>query len=516
MTKFRIILLLLVLIAILTIATFHTTTIDSIESNENTLVISVCTNDMRGLETGISVYASINDYPLILSDSMIPDELSNYLDVFIRENNITKVVIAGDLDYSQIFKFKSMNLEVEKINGDSISEILTTLAENSDNISNDTVIFTSSDPIAAILGAYTKTPVFITATNSSYNSAETLDSEYDNYLESHDISNIIVVGNLPDSLIDQLSTYNATIEQLTGPTSSDVSIAVNDKLKSIGYLEDSTTAYYGFFGEIPSIIPNVVKDNAYLIEDSTGSSNVLDYLKMNNITDIIFTRNTESEYIQMEEQDYISSNITTMYEDNNFTVKYLTNKRTLDEATGLYDMKINTLKLSENHQENNNSTEKIGIFLYNNNYNRTTNDNRDDYNLINDNITRQLPPLLSLLSYPSWIDSNNISLSIIDNGNNLTAKWSTIHPYTWIKVNDTYYISKTNTGYDYVWSYDDSKWNVDYYYNNSSYYHVEFIQNNSDSWTEVEPHANYTWKYEYSTWNCYDNSSNLVYYIEKA
>ncbi len=483
----------------------YTPSVDSIDSDENAMILSVCTADMRGLETGLSVYASLNDYPLVLTDSEVPDQLSNYLDLFINQNDIRKIVIAGDMNTNELIKFRSMNLEVERINGDSISEILTNLANNTDELNNDTLIFTASDPMAGLLGAYTKTPVFITASDSSYDSSDTLDDNYKNYLDTHDIKHIIIVGNLPDLVVSELSEYNATIEQLTGSTSSDVSIAVNNKLRSMGYLEGTTTAYYGFFGEIPTIIPNVVKDNAMLIEDSTGDSDQTSYLNENNITDIIFTRNKESDYIQMEEEDFISSDITNQYEEDNFTVEYLSNKRTLDEATGLYDMKINTLEHMFN-QENNNLTNYNNSLEHKSNLNMT----------FRDSVIESKPPLLSLLDYSSWIDSNNISLTINEDGDNYTAKWSTIHPYSWIKNNDTSYTASSNTGYVYKWNYDDSKWNVDYYYNDSEYFHVEFIRNNDNTWTEVEPYMNYTWQYSNSTWYCYDNSSSLVYYIQKT
>ena len=60
---------------------------DSMDIDNNTLVISVCTGNMRGLETGISVYAGYNKAPLVLSDRTLPQQLDSWLPSFIKKNN---------------------------------------------------------------------------------------------------------------------------------------------------------------------------------------------------------------------------------------------------------------------------------------------------------------------------------------------------------------------------------------------------------------------------------------------
>ena len=312
--------------------------------DNNTLVISVCTGNMRGLETGISVYAGYNKAPLVLSDRTLPQQLDSWLPSFIKKNNIKKIVVVGPITAKQLLQLHMCGVEVKQVSGKSIPDILTKVADNTPTKNNDTLIFSASDPLAGVLGAYTKTPVFITATNETYNSADVLDTKYDEYIKTHNISHIIIVGNLPESLKNQLKSYNTTIEELSGRNSVDVSINVNNKLKSLGLLNNTTQAYYGFYGELPTIVPLVIQNNAMLIEDSSNHGDISDYIKENNVSKITLTRNTESDYIQMEESDYISSKIIDEFRENNIHTEFLTNNRTLDEATGLYDVKINSIE----------------------------------------------------------------------------------------------------------------------------------------------------------------------------
>ena len=67
-----------------------------------------------------------------------------------------------------------------------------------------------------------------------------------------------------------------------------------------------------------------------LIEDSSNHGDISDYIKENNVSKITLTRNTESDYIQMEESDYISSKIIDEFRENNIDTEFLTNNRTLD------------------------------------------------------------------------------------------------------------------------------------------------------------------------------------------
>lgn len=462
---------------------------DSMDIDNNTLVISVCTGNMRGLETGISVYAGYNKAPLVLSDRTLPQQLDSWLPSFIKKNNIKKIVVVGPITAKQLLQLHMCGVEVKQVYGKSIPDILTKVADNTPTKNNDTLIFSASDPLAGVLGAYIKTPVFITATNETYNSADVLDTKYDEYIKTHNISHIIIVGNLPESLKNQLKSYNTTIEELSGRNSVDVSINVNNKLKSLGLLNNTTQAYYGFYGELPTIVPLVIQNNAMLIEDSSNHGDISDYIKENNVSKITLTRNTESDYIQMEESDYISSKIIDEFRENNIDTEFLTNNRTLDEATGLYDVKINSIENVKNH------TKYI---------NNTTTGKSMESN----------PPLIEMLNYTSVVDSNNISANITNNNNTYNVKWSTIHPYTWKKISNNAYYATSNTGYEYFWNYDENTWTVDYKYNNTSYYQVKWIKNTDNTWTEMHPTNNYTWNYDGNKWACYKNSQ-MIYYISK-
>ena len=488
MDKHMKILLISIIILVLCATLINNYYTDNIESSQNTLIITVCTGDMRALETGISVYAGYKQIPLILSDKTLPEQLEEYLPGYIKDNNITKIILVGPVSAEEIIKLQMMNVEVKQVKGDNIAEILTKIAENTQDKNNDTIIFTSSDPMAGLLGAYTKTPVFITAANSSYDSAEKLQPEYIQYLQNHKPGHIIIVGSLPETIITQLMEYDENIEIITGADSSQLSMNVIDKLKQEGYINNTTTAYYGFYGELPTIIPTVIKENAILIEDSTSHADTIEYLNENAIENVIITRNRQTDYIQMEETDYISDDVTQKLEENNISTEYLTRQRTLNEATGLYDTKIVTLE--QNH-------------------NKTTTNNT--------NITKTVkskPPLLSLLDKERWTDSNNITATVSNNSNgSITLKWSTIHPYTWTKNSPSNYIQKSDNGYEYHWTLQNNTWTVEYTYKNNTYYTVEWIENPDNTWTEKQLNTTFTWNFDGNTWTCLDKNNNTCYYI---
>lgn len=481
-------LILAVILLTLTILVYNDYNIQGIDTHEDTIIVSMCTGDMRALETGISVYAGYNHIPLILTDRTMPPQLSDWIGGYVKQNNIKHIIIVGPVDAKQLLQLQLLGVEVKHVNGNSIADILTKIAENTSDKNNDTVIFTSSDPTAGMLGAYTKTPVFITATNSTYTSANSLDDEYAQYLEKHDIKNIIIVGSLPEELVNQLKEYNATITTITGKDTLEVSMNVNNYLRSAGYLENTSTAYYGYFGELPTITPLAVKENAMMIEDASNNGDMMDYLKENNITTVYITRNTKSSYIQMEEADYISTQTIKNLEENNITVKYLTRERTLDEATGLYDVKIITAENMQKEREDNNTTST-------------------------GRIDSQYPPLIAILEGDEFTDSNNITAKITRNPNDTyTVKWSTIHPYTWTKT-DYGYHATSNTGYEYQWIDNKDKWLVNYIYNNTTYYNTTWIRENN-TWKEIQEDENYTWAYDGNDWYCY-HEDKVVYYLKK-
>ena len=480
----------LAVLSILLLLTFFVSNIysDTLECDNNTIIVSVCTGNMRALETGVSVYAGCNDIPLILSDKTLPEQLKKWLPDYIHKNNIKRITVVGPVTPQQMMEFMTLGVEVKQVNGEDIPEILIKIAENSHEIRKDSVILTSSDPLAGELGAYMKVPVFITASKSTYSSSEYLDEKYMNYLSKNNIKKVIIVGNLPDTIKTQLHENNITYEELSGTNSLEVSKSVNNKLIGEGYVNSPKVAYYGFYGELPTIVPSVVKDNAILLEDSSNTGDILSYLLENNISTVVVTRNARSDYIQMEETDYISSSVISKLENNNITVKYLTKKRTLDEATGLYDMKILTVE-----NMNNNSGE--------------------NFNDTNDNILKTEPPLVAMLNSTKCRDSNNISAEITNNSEEITVKWETIHPYTWKKINDNQYYSTSNTGYEYNWTKENNTWTVRYYLDNREYYNITWIENPDNTWTEVQIDTNYTWKYDGIRWKCYNQKNQLIYYI---
>ncbi|RAP51195.1 MAG: hypothetical protein BZ138_05815, partial [Methanosphaera sp. rholeuAM270] len=317
--KFSLILLGIIIICMLSLNLIYT---DNIECDEHTIIISVCTDNMRALETGISVYAGYNRVPLILSDKTLPKQLESWLPGYIEENNITKIIVVGPITPQQLYKFMKLKTTVKQVNGDTIPEILTKIAENNKEISKDEIIITASDPLAGVMGAYMKVPVFITATNSTYQSDNTLNENYREYITKNNIKKATIIGNIPENIKTELKNLNLTIEEISGQTSLEVSSNINNKLKKEGYLNNTTKAFYGFYGEIPTIIPTVIKENAILIEDSSNRGNIVPYLKENNITTVYMIRNTESSYIQMEETDYISTDVIENLKKNNITIKY--------------------------------------------------------------------------------------------------------------------------------------------------------------------------------------------------
>ena len=381
-----------------------------------------------------------------------------------------------------------LGVEVKQVTGNDISEILTKLAKNSKDINRDSAILTASDPLAGELGAYMNVPVFVTAADSTYSSSESLDERYLNYLIENDIKNVIIIGNLPETIKLQLKENGISFEELSGQNSLEVSRNVNNKLISEGYISNPKTAYYGFYGELPTIIPSVVKNNALLIEDSSNTGDILQYLKENNITTVVLTRNAESDYIQMEETDYISSEVIDTLEKNNITVKYLTRKRTLDEATGLYDMKMLTAENMDTKKE-------------------------DSLNDSTGTKIKTQPPLIEMLNFTEAEDSNNISAKIRNTTEGYEVKWDTIHPYIWKKINDSEYYATSNTGYEYYWIKENSTWNVKYLLDNEEYYNITWLENSDNSWTEIQAENNFTWIYDGMKWKCYNQDNELIYYI---
>lgn len=478
--------IILFILLIFTISTIHT---DTIECDNQTLIISVCTGEMRALETGVSVYAGMEKVPFILSDKILPEQLNTWLPRYVQENNITKIIVIGPITQQQLLEFMKLRVTIKHINGDNIADVLTKMAKNSNKTSKEEIILTASDPLAGVLGAYKKIPVFITATNSTYKSSYTLSKEYVEYIQENNIKKVTIVGYLPETIKEELKNNNITITEITGETSLELSNNLNNQLKKEGYLKNTTKAFYGFYGELPTIVPTVIRENALMIEDSSNQGNIIPYLQKNNINTVYILRNTESDYIQMEETDYINTEVINNLKKNNITVKYLTKPRTLDEATGLYDMKIMTVEYME--------------------------DNTPHYTIKNSTSNKKTqPPLIEMLEKQEVKDSNNITAKITKHDNEIIVKWNTIHPYTWKKIDKNNYYATTNTGYEYLWTKQENTWKVQYKYNNKNYYNITWTENNDKTWTETHEKQNYTWNYDGKNWNCYNQEQQVIYYIQ--
>lgn len=482
-------LMLIIMASILSIITISTTYTDTIECDNQTLIISVCTGEMRALETGVAVYAGIDKTPFILSDKTLPTQLSTWLPTYVEKNNITKIIIVGSITPQQLLEFMKLRVTVKQITGNNIADILTKIAKNNNQTSKKEIIITASDPLAGVLGAYKKIPVFITATNGTYQSSNTLSVEYKEYIQKNNIKKVTIVGNIPQTIKEELKNYNITIEEISGETSLDLSNNLNDKLKKEGYLTNTTTAFYGFYGELPTITPTVIQENAVMIEDSSNQGNIIPYLKENNISTVYILRNTESDYIQMEETDYINTDVINNLKQNNITIKYLTRPRTLDEATGLYDMKIMTAEYMENN---------TSIYATNN----------------SSHIKKTQPPLIEMLEKQEIKDSNNITATVTKQNDKHIVKWNTIHPYTWQKIDQNRYYATSNTGYEYIWIKQKNMWKVQYKYNGTNYYNITWKENSDNTWTETHEKQEYTWKYDGKNWNCYNQEKQLIYYIQ--
>ena len=283
------------------------------------------------------------------------------------------------------------------------------------------------------------------------------------------------------TLKDQLHESNITYEEITGSDSVELSYNVNNKIKSLGYLNNSRSVYYGFYGELASAVPLCYANNAMLIEDSSNMGKTNEYLKDNNITDIYFMRNAKSDYIMMEEEDYISSSIIKSLEDDNFKLHFMTNNRTLDEATGLYDVRINS---AQKHETNNIHVENLQPQKIN------------------------TPPLLEILNHTKIRDSNNITANITQqNTTTFKIEYSSIHPYTYTMIdNNTYHIT-SNGEYEYIYQKNNNTWHVSYIHNNTTYYNTTWIINNNNSITEIQDNTKFTWYKNQDMWICYLNNT---------
>lgn len=71
----------------------------------------------------------------------------------------------------------------------------------------------------------------------------------------------------------------------------------------------------------------------------------VDYLTTAGIDDVIITRNGPADYLQMEEPDFVSSRFIDRLHAAGIDTSSLTNFRTINEATGLYETKMMAAEL---------------------------------------------------------------------------------------------------------------------------------------------------------------------------
>ncbi|MDO5851287.1 MAG: hypothetical protein Q4Q23_02245 [Methanobacteriaceae archaeon] len=476
-----IVIILLITIGILTTQLYT----NQLETDNQTLIITNAIGEFKGLEVGIAAYSGYKQVPMVLTDDKIPIQLKTWIPSYIMEHNITKIIVVGDMDSLELFELSTYT-HVQQITGNNKQEILTKIADNTLDHNNDTIILTPSDPEASLLGAYMKIPVFVTAKNGEYESDTKLDVNYKNYIEKHQIKKVIIVGQIPDLLKNELKDMNIQIEEYNGINGVDKSIIISEKIKE---LSNSTidTAYAGFYGEIPSTIKNIVACNAISIEDPTSNNQkTVDYLKQNNITQVFITRNTPSSYIQMEEPDYITENFITLLHENNINTTILTNNRTLNELTGLYGTKKIVLGSQIPQIQNDKSI----------------------------SVNKEYPPLIDMLYSSNWIDSNNQSVHIQGGTNHWIVKWYGIHTYYWTKIDQDSWCCTSKTGYEWFYTKQNNTWNVEYKYNNTTYYYVKWIKNqDNNTWTEIHENNKYLWISKEDAWICTDNMP--VYTIRK-
>ncbi|HMK53630.1 MAG TPA: hypothetical protein VK444_02515 [Methanobacteriaceae archaeon] len=470
-------------------------------TDNNTLIISSATGEMRALEVGVAGYAANKNIPLILKGKDIPYPLNEWLPKFIKDNKIKKVVIIGSISGWELYQLKTLNVTVEKLDGSSKPEILVKLAEKNYK-SIDTVIITPSNPSASYLGALMNVPVFVLAESGKYTSLDKMPSEYSDFILKHHVKSVISVGPVPSNIITDLKSKNITVEEINGDNSFETSLKVSDKIieiqKAKGITPNST--FIGYYGELPSLIPLIFKDHALIIEDPANHVNeTVSYLKKNNIDKAIITRNSPASYLQMEEPDFVPANVADKLTSNGIEITYLTNFRTINEATGLYETKMMGAALLLN------STKIV---------NSSNQDLQLVDKLINLNIVpSQYPPLLDMtLKGGTWKSDKGHILTVNRAGyNHWTYVWRGIHPYTWENNGESWYCD-SNSNYTWNWSHVNDTWVVDYLSNGNPFYRVYWVKR-GDIWLEIHPEGFYEWVYKGNSWICTKNDTKQSFVL---
>lgn len=482
------------------------------EGND-TVIICSATGDMKALEVGVASYAGKAGIPLILTSKTIPFPLNEWLPIFKDKSDIKKVILVGPVSDMQVLSLKLLNLEVERIDRSSKAGILTEMAEKIYK-SQDTVIITASDPSASLLGAYMDVPVFVVAEPGEYTSSKTLDPEYESYISDYNIKRVIVVGTVSQGIIDNLNSKDLQVEEIKGADNFQTSVLVSDRVKDILNQEniEVNTAYAGFYGELPSIIPLAVQNSSIILIDPTiHMDEAVTYLTTNGIGNVVITRNFPADYLQMEEPDFVSSRFTDKLHAAGINTSSITNFRTINEATGLYETKMmaaellyGTSDLWGNHD--------VGSFYVNSSF------------ILSDPVkisNSDYPPILdTVLKGGNWGSSTGSQLTIRQIGlNEWYYQWKGIHPYIWQRINDGDWYCYSGTQYSWHWihanktdngtytnnTYDT--WTVEYLSDNKVYNRVHWIKK-GNSWEEIHSEASFNWKYALNFWICYQDGVN--------
>ncbi|MCE5214768.1 MAG: hypothetical protein LLF83_08635 [Methanobacterium sp.] len=488
-------------------------------SNEanDTIIISYSTGDMKGLEVGVASYAGREGIPLILSSKTIPYPLNQWLPLFKDQANIKKAIVVGPVSPGQIYFLKLQNLKIEQINGGSKARILTEIAEKTYQ-SQDTVIITPADPSASLLGSVMNIPVFVVAEPGKYTSSNTLPPEYSAYLSKFNIKKVIIVGGVSSNIIDDLKAKNLTIENLSGNDSFETSEIVSERIIDIQKQKgvNINSAYCGFYGELPAIIPLAYRNNSIIIQDPTlHMDETVDFIKSKGINIAILTRNGPADYLQMEEPDFVSERFNSKLGANNITTYSLTNFRTVNEATGLYETKILT---AESLLGTGNTWGKkwFGEGL-----------NLTDVDM-NQILTEYspYPPLLDvIIRNVNWYTSSGSQLSVTKIGlNTWYSHWEGIHPYIWHRYNEREWYCYSGSQYSWHWIHanqtdngtyytsENDTWTVEYLSDNKVYYRVYWIKK-GNMWEEIHTEASFKWNYLFNSWICTQEGTDQYFII---
>lgn len=493
--------------------------------NNDTIIISASTGDMKGLEVGVASYAGKDGMPLILASNTIPYPLNEWLSSFKGSANIKKAIVVGPISDWQIYQLKLLNLKVEQINGSTKAQILTEMAEKNYK-SVDTVIITAADPSASLLGAVMNVPVFVVAEPGNYSSLNEMPPEYNSFIDQYHVKNAILVGPVSSPIIDDLKSKNMTIDEINGNDRFETSTLVSDRIiniqKSRGISVNST--YCGFYGELPSIVPLAVKNHSIIIQDPTiHMDETVAYLKANNITNATITRNGPSDYLQMEETDFVSSTLTSKLQSAGITTSTLTNFRTVNEATGLYETKMMAAELLLGTGDLWGSSSPLGnADLLNNSI-----DLFNRYNNYNRILDSRYPPMLDIiLRGGNWNSNTGIQLNVIQIGTNeWYYSWKGVHPYIAVNDADNWYIYSGNK-FSWHWSRNSSNvsrngldsgssndnWTVEYLSDGKVYYTVYWVKEGY-MWKEIHTEASYNWKHVGNSWICTRDGSNQSFVL---